>query len=248
MRNDNGLEVCANSFRSALEAQKGGAVRVELCDNMAEGGTTPSFGQIEACKNRLDIAIWPIVRPRGGDFLYTDDEFDIMKADIQMCKTLHCDGAVTGILTASGDIDMARCHELIALAHPMPLAFHRAFDMCRDRMMALEQLIQLGFVRVLSSGGASNALEGALVLAELVSRAGGRISVMPGAGINPQNIENLRQKTGAKTFHASARIKTDSLMIYRNEKAKMGIETNEYQYEQTTASLVRQLVQKLRGS
>jgi len=243
---DQGLEVCANSFMSALAAQNGGAVRVELCDNMAEGGTTPSYAQIKACKERLNIQVWPIIRPRGGDFLYTDDEFHLMKEDIRICKMLHCDGAVTGILTSSGEIDIDRCRELIALASPMPLAFHRAFDMCENKTSALEQLIHLGFVRVLSSGGSDTALNGAPVLAELVKQAKDRISIMPGAGIQPDNIETLQQLTGARTFHASARVQVESKMQYRNEKAKMGRITDEYHYEQTSEARVRQLVEKLK--
>lgn len=246
MKSDQGLEVCANSFTSALAAQYGGAVRVELCENMAEGGTTPSYAQIKMCKEKLSIAIWPIIRPRGGDFLYSEDEFNIMKEDIRVCKALHCDGAVTGILTKDGEIDALRCKELVELASPMPLAFHRAFDMCRDRISALEQLISLGFVRVLSSGGMRNALEGAAALSALVKLADGRISIMPGAGINPQNLATLQALTGATTFHASARTKILSAMEYRNETAKMGNAADEYQYEQTAVDLVRQLVSKLK--
>lgn len=243
---DQGLEVCANSFMSALAAQNGGAVRVELCDNMAEGGTTPSYAQIKTCKERLNIQVWPIIRPRGGDFLYTDDEFHLMKEDIRICKMLHCDGVVTGILTSTGEIDIDRCRELIELAHPMPLAFHRAFDMCENKTTALEQLIQLGFVRVLSSGGAETAFAGAPVLAGLVKQADNRISIMPGAGIHPDNIEMLQKLTRARTFHASARIQVESKMQYRNEKAKMGSITDEYHYELTSEEQVRQLFEKLK--
>ncbi|MES2418806.1 MAG: copper homeostasis protein CutC [Bacteroidota bacterium] len=236
------LEVCANSLASALAAQEGGAVRVELCENMAEGGTTPSYAQIKLCKEKLNIEVWPIVRPRGGDFLYSEDEFELMKTDLQICKTLNCEGAVIGILTANGEIDQKRCAELIELAYPMPLAFHRAFDLCANMEKAIEDLIKLSFVRVLTSGGAENALQGAETIAKLVKQAKCRIEIMPGAGINPHNILEIKEKTAAKTFHASARIKINSKMQYRNQASKMGSMEDEYQYEQTSAVLVKQIV------
>lgn len=238
-----GLEVCANSFASAKEAENGGAIRVELCENMAEGGTTPSYAQIKLCKIRLKLQVWPIIRPRGGDFLYTDDEFELMKEDINLCKSLNCDGAVTGILLANGQIDLKRCAELIELAHPMPLAFHRAFDMALDLNKALEDLIELGFVRVLTSGGANTAYNGIPIIAELVKQAQGRIEIMPGAGINPENILTIKQKTGAQVFHSSARVKVKSKMQYRNTASKMGSIEDEYEYEQTAAYLVKQMVE-----
>lgn len=240
-----GLEVCANSFASAKAAEKGGAIRVELCENMAEGGTTPSYAQIKLCKNRLKLQVWPIIRPRGGDFLYSEDEFELMKEDIINCKNLNCDGAVTGILLANGEIDQKRCAELIKLADPMPLAFHRAFDMSNDMNKALEDLIELGFVRVLTSGGADNAYNGMTTLTQLVQQAQGRIEIMPGAGINPENILAIKRHTGAQVFHSSARIKIKSKMQFRNADSKMGSIEDEYQYEQTSADLVKQMVEKI---
>jgi len=240
-----GLEICANSFASALAAEKGGANRVELCENMAEGGTTPSFAQIKMCKERLSIEVWPIIRPRGGDFLYSDDEFEMMKEDIKACKSLECDGIVTGILLANGDVDKIRCAELIALAKPMPVAFHRAFDMTNDLEKALEDLIELGFVRILTSGGADSAFNGIATLSKLVNQAKGRIEIMPGAGINPHNIKEIATKTGAKHFHSSARVKIKSKMEYRNPTTKMGSIEDEYQYEQTSSELVKQMVESL---
>jgi len=240
-----GLEVCANSFASAKAAAAGGAIRVELCENMAEGGTTPSYAQIKLCKTQLKLQVWPIIRPRGGDFLYSEDEFEIMKEDIINCKNLNCDGAVTGILLANGEIDQKRCAELIQLAQPMPLAFHRAFDMSNNLKKALEDLIELGFVRVLTSGGADNAYDGMTTLAELVTQANGRIEVMPGAGINPENISTIKQTTKASVFHSSARIMVKSQMQYKNTTSKMGSIADEYQYEQTSALLVEQMVTKI---
>lgn len=239
------LEICANSYSSALAAQKGGANRVELCENMAEGGTTPSYAQIKLCKEGLNIEVWPIIRPRGGDFLYTDDEFELMKEDIKICKSLNCDGVAVGILLANGEVDKKRCTELIELAKPMPIAFHRAFDMSNDLTKALEDLIELGFVRVLSSGRAENAYNGRATLAKLVMQAKGRIQIMPGAGINASNIREIAIATGAQNFHSSARVKIKSKMEYRNQTTKMGSIKDEYQYEQTSAELVKQMVKKL---
>lgn len=239
------LEICANSYTSALAAQNGGAHRVELCENMAEGGTTPSYAQIKLCKERLNIQVWPIIRPRGGDFSYSDDEFDLMKEDIKICNTLNCDGVVFGILMANGEIDTKRCKELVELAKPMPVAFHRAFDMSNDLEKALEDLIELGFVRVLTSGGANNAFEGVEMITRLVKQAAGRIEIMPGAGINPSNISEIATKTKAKNFHSSARINVKSKMEFRNQLTKMGNIEDEYQYQQTSAALVKQMVDKL---
>ncbi len=240
------LEICANSFSSAIAAEQGGAIRVELCENMAEGGTTPSYATIKMAKAKLNIAIWPIIRPRGGDFLYTTDEFELMKIDLKMCKELECDGVVFGILSPNGEIDKERCSILIDLAYPMPVAFHRAFDMCNDLDKGLEDLINLGFVRVLTSGGAENAFNGIERIAKLVQLADGRIEIMPGAGINPKNIINIKKMTGAEVFHASARIKIESKMEYRNQSTKMGNIQDEYSVEQTSVELVSELVKNLK--
>ena len=239
------LEVCANSYASALAAQLGGAKRVELCDNLAEGGTTPSYGQIKLAKQQLNIAIWPIIRPRGGDFLYTETEFNLMKEDIIICKSLNCEGIVIGILNADGSIDLSRCRELIELAKPMQVAFHRAFDMCNDMEKALEDLIEMGIVRVLSSGGAASAFSGMDQLARLVKQANGRITIMPGAGIHAANIQELYARTGATEFHASAKVWVKSKMAYLNTTAKMGSIEDEYQYELTAEEKVRELVTQL---
>lgn len=239
------LEVCANSYASALAAQLGGARRVEFCDNLAEGGTTPSYGQIKLAKQNLDIEIWPIIRPRGGDFLYSELEFNLMKEDVKICKSLNCEGFVIGILKADGSIDVLRCLELIELAYPMKVAFHRAFDMCNDMEKALEDLIGMGIIRVLSSGGASSAYLGMNQLAKLIKQANGRITIMPGAGINAGNIKELYLKTRATDFHASAKVFVESKMEYRNVTAKMGSIEDEYRYELTAEEKVRELVAEI---
>jgi copper homeostasis protein len=239
------LEVCANSLASAMAAQKGGAVRVELCENLADGGTTPSYGQIALTRKMLNIEVFPIIRPRGGDFLYTDLEFEIMKADVRACKALGCDGVVFGILNPDGTIDAERCRVLIKAAGPMRVSFHRAFDMSRNLPEALETLVELGFERVLSSGGSSNALEGAAVLASLIKQASGRIEVMPGAGINPGNVSLLLEETGAQVVHASLMAVESSKMIFKNEQSKMGAVEDEYAIKITSLQLVRDLIKNL---
>lgn len=240
-----GLEVCANSLTSAMAAQMGGAIRVELCDNLAEGGTTPSYAQIALAKEMLEIEVWPIIRPRGGDFLYTDLEFRLMTEDVKLCRSLHCDGVVIGLLQADGTIDRERSAALIECAYPMPVAFHRAFDMSCNMQDALEVLISLGIVRVLSSGGAATALEGAAALAGLVQQAGDRITIMPGAGIHAGNIETLIKQTGARQYHASAKTSVPSKMSYRNTHAHMGSIADEYRYELTSTEKVEGIVRVL---
>lgn len=239
------LEICANSFTSALAAQNGGAHRVELCENMAEGGTTPSYAQIKLCKENLNIEVWPIIRPRGGDFLYTELEFNLMKEDIKICKSLGCDGIVIGILKTNGEIDILRCAELIELAKPMPVAFHRAFDMSNDLFKALENLINLGVVRVLTSGAANTALNGVEVIKKLVKQAQNRIEIMPGAGVNPKNISQILKTTGATNIHSSARVSVESKMEFRNPVTKMGTITEEYAYQQTSVNVVKQLIENI---
>jgi copper homeostasis protein len=236
------LEVCANSYESALAAQNGGAKRVEFCDNLAEGGTTPSYAQIALAKKNLSIEVWPIIRPRGGDFLYSDIEFELMKEDIRICRSLNCEGIVTGILKADGTIDKERCAELIELAKPMEVAFHRAFDMSNDMDQALEDLIALQIKRVLTSGGAPSAILGSEKLAQLVKKADGRIIIMPGAGINGNNIKELIDQTGATQFHASAKEFVASKMKFRNTETKMGSIEDEYRYELTSETKVKALV------
>lgn len=236
------MEVCANSFASAAAAQEGGAVRVELCDNLPEGGTTPSYAQIALCKKLLNIKVYPIIRPRGGDFLYTDLEFELMKEDVKVCKELNCDGVVIGILNADGTVDMDRCAELIALASPMKVTFHRAFDMTNDLFKALEDIISLDCERILTSGGKSSAISGASVISELIAKAKGRIIIMPGAGINTDNISELIKMTGATEFHASARSSVQSKMLFRNPGLNMGAEGDEFSYDLTDGMTVKSLI------
>ena len=201
------LEICASSLSSALAAQEGGADRIELCDNLYEGGTTPSYGMIKTCKSLLDIPIFPIIRPRGGDFVYSEREFEVMMQDVVCCMELGCEGIVFGILRSDGSIDTERCSELVKLAGSMQLTFHRAFDRCSNRSKGLEDLIALGFQCVLTSGGEDYAEDAISELAIMVRQAKNRISIMPGSGITGYNLFKIAKATGAFEFHTTAKTK-----------------------------------------
>lgn len=208
------LEIAANSLASALAAQEGGASRIELCTALELGGLTPSAGQIARVREKLSIPVHVLVRPRAGDFAYADEEHATMLADIAHCVAAGCDGVVVGALTADGDVDVARCRELVSAAGRLDSTFHRAIDVCRDPTAALEAVIDLGFKRVLSSGGAASAREGSALLRRLIEQAAGRIEIMPGAGIDADNIAALMAATGAREFHASAKRSRPSRMRF----------------------------------
>ena len=217
------IEICANSAQSCVEAEMGGAKRVELCAGIPEGGTTPSYGEIMTAReltSTIDINV--IIRPRGGDFLYTPAEVQSMLHDIEMCKQLGVHGVVFGCLTKEGDIDVTLMRRLMDAAKPLSVTCHRAFDVCRDPFVALEQLIELGCDRILTSGQQSDAVKGISLIAELVKRAANRIIIMPGCGVREENIVKIEQETGAKEFHTSARSIVYSKMVYRNENVPMG--------------------------
>ena len=204
------LEICAGSLRSALAAQAGGANRIELCDNLAVGGTTPSYGMIKTCKSLLDIPVFPIIRPRGGNFVYSDEEFEVMKQDVICCAELGCEGVVLGILATDGGIDIERCTELVELAGNMEVTFHRAFDRCNDQEKGLEDIIALGCNRILTSGVAIYAEDAIPELKRLVDQAGNRIIIIPGSGITDQNFLKIATETGAFEFHSTAKNKAVS--------------------------------------
>ncbi len=199
------LEVCAYNIQSALIAERSGAHRVELCDSAAEGGTTPSFGTLQLARELLKIDLYPIIRPRAGNFLYSDDEFMIMKRDILLSKKLGCEGISTGIQLQDGAIDTERMKRIIEWAYPMGVTCHRVFDVTPDPFAALEALIDCGCERILTSGQQAAAIAGAPLLAQLVKQADGRIIIMPGAGVRASNIDALMKQTGAKEYHTSAR-------------------------------------------
>jgi copper homeostasis protein len=216
------LEICVDSVQSAIDAQKAGAARVELCANLPEGGTTPGYGTIVLARKKLDIALHVLIRPRAGDFLCSGIEFEIMCMDIEMCRNAGVNGVVLGILRPDGKIDAGRLSELADLAHPMSVTFHRAFDMCADPYEALEDIIKAGADRLLTSGQKNSAEEGAPLISSLVKQAGNRIIIMPGSGINEGNIEAIARITQAQEFHLSAGKLIESEMILRKQGIIMG--------------------------
>lgn len=239
------LEVCANSVDSALAAQEGGALRVELCDNLHDGGTTPSYGQIELARKLLKIKLYVLIRPRGGDFLYSDAEFEIMKSDIRRCIAIGCDGVVIGILNTDGTVDKPRSRELVQMAKNSGLGvtFHRAIDMCADMEQAMEDIIGIGCERILTSGGKSTAVEGVSMIAHLIGKAGDRVIIMPGAGVNESTVADIVHYTGATEVHSSARKDVKSKMTYRNDHILMGYgETDEYSFSQTDVERVKEII------
>jgi copper homeostasis protein len=238
------IEVCIDSVQSAINAQEAGAARVELCDNLFEGGTTPSAGTIATARQQISIGLQVIIRPRGGDFLYSDLEMEIMKHDIQTAKQLGADGVVIGILTAPGRVDKVRCAALIELARPMNITFHRAFDMTRDPLEALEDIISLGCERLLTSGQQKTAIEGQELITELHKKAAGQIIIMPGGGVDEFNINQLAA-TGVRECHVSVRKTVSSGMDYRNQQVFMGGELRLPEYENKVADPDR--LKKLTG-
>ncbi|CTP93113.1 Copper homeostasis protein CutC [Xanthomonas translucens pv. phlei] len=200
-----GLEVAADSIGSALAAQAGGAMRVELCGGLDGGGLTPSFGTLAVLRDRLTIPLYVLIRPRVGDFVFDAAELEAMRRDVEQCVRLGCDGVVLGALDPAGDVDMATMRVLIAAAGGLGVTFHRAIDVSADPSRALEDAIALGCERVLTSGARATALDGIGTIAALLRQADGRIGVMPGAGVSEQNVRALRVGTGAREFHASAR-------------------------------------------
>ena len=208
------IEIATSDFLTTKSAVEGGADRIELCANLAEGGTTPSYAHIKKCREAFDIALFPIIRPRGGDFLYTKDEFEIMRNDIKLCKELGCEGIVIGLLNMDGTIDMTRTSELIELAYPLEVTFHRAFDRCKDPFIALEELIEIGCQRILTSGQKPTVSEGVDLIAELNKKTDDRIIIMPGSGVRKDNVKMLAEKTGCIEFHSSLRGKAKSPMQF----------------------------------
>jgi len=196
------LEISVETLEAALAARRGGADRVELCGNLSIGGVTPSVELMRTIREQLHIPIFGMIRPRGGDFVYSEGEFAEMKRSIGDAKQARIDGVVLGILTKDRLVDIGRTRELVAIARPLPATFHRAFDDCADLREALEDVVQTGASRILTSGGATSALEGAAILAELVAAAGNRITIVPGAGISDSNIARVVKETRAREFHS----------------------------------------------
>src|SRR5256885_4769372 len=216
------VEACVDSIESALAAARGGAHRIELCANLIEGGTAPSAGTLAVCRSQLDIPIFVLIRPRCGDFLYSAAELAVMLEDIRRAKEAGAQGIVTGVLRADGDMDTDRTRELSEAARPLQVTFHRAFDVCRDAGRALETLIALGVERVLTSGQAGTALEGADTIAGLVRRAAGRIVVLPGGGVTEDNVAALVRATGVTEVHLTGAAAHQSGMTFRAPAVPIG--------------------------
>jgi copper homeostasis protein len=208
------IEIATTDFTTTKSAVEGGADRIELCAALTEGGTTPSYGTIKQCRESFNVSLFPIIRTRSGDFLYSDEEFQIMMDEVKLCRQLACDGVVIGLLHADGTIDKARTAKLVEAAYPLEVTFHRAFDRCKDPFAALEQLIEIGCQRILTSGQQPAAPQGIELIAQLIKTADDRITIMPGSGVRKENIRELAEKTGAVEFHSSLRSKSQSKMNF----------------------------------
>ena len=241
------FEICANSIASCIAAQDGGADRVELCAGIPEGGTTPSVGMIRCARESISIGLNVIIRPRGGDFLYSESEIREMVYDIKAAKGLGVDGLVFGCLCPDGSVDMENMRLLMEAAGDTPVTFHRAFDHTSDPFKALEDIIELGCARILTSGCRPTAAEGAPLLAQLVEKAGDRIIIMLGCGVNEGNIAETARLSGAREFHFSAREPVESGMTFRNQDVVMGSEEDPYGTVQTTARRVAATIAPLRS-
>lgn len=241
------LEVCVESVEGAVAAQEGGADHVELCANLLEGGTTPSSGSIQQARRNLHIGLQVMIRPRGGDFCYTATEFEVMKLDIEMARKAGANGVVLGILKEDGSVDETRTRALTELARPLSVTFHRAFDMSRDPYEALETLITIGIDRILTSGQESSALEGLDLISDLVRKAGDRIIIMPGGGINERNFNRIVEQSGARELHVAAFAEVEGPMKYRNTRCFMGGELRppEFGLLTTDAGRVRAFMRHL---
>lgn len=216
------LEIAANSVQSALIAQYGGADRIEFFSNLAEGGVTPSYGSLKLVREKIKIPVYVMLRPRGGDFNYTELEFEEMVHDLALIRNLGFEGVVFGILTPQGTLDIARNKTLVELAKPMKCTLHRAFDRVVDAKQALEDAISCGFERILSSGCEATALNGATTIKTLVTLANGRIALLGGSGVNSGNVADLIQQTGLSEVHSTAKAILPSLMEYHNPALQNG--------------------------
>jgi len=208
------IEIATTDYYSTKCAVQGGADRIELCAALNEGGTTPSYGTVRQCREAFDIPLFPIIRPRSGDFLYSDAEYEIMKSEIRFCREVGCDGIVTGMLKSDGRMDMEKLSRLIELAYPMEVTIHRAFDRCLDPFEALDQIIEAGCQRILTSGQQPVVNEGLDLIASLIKEADNRIVIMPGSGVRKENIAMIYEKTGATEFHSSLRERRRSKMDF----------------------------------
>ncbi|MGA2169452.1 MAG: copper homeostasis protein CutC [Terracidiphilus sp.] len=240
------LEVCVDSVESAIAAQRGGAKRIELCSDLLEGGITPGAGLIASVRRRVAIDLFVMIRPRGGDFCYTDLEFEVMREEIGHARHLGADGIVLGILDQQGRVDVARARQLVELARPLPVTFHRAIDMTPDLPQALQDVLATGATRILTSGGAPDVARGIGAIAHMVQTANGCIAIMPGGGITADNIVAIAESTGAKEFHSSVRTAFPSPVRFRKQGLAMGdLRDREYRRFSVREENVRALVRTL---
>lgn len=236
------IEIATSDFESTKNAVAGGADRIELCANLGEGGTTQSFGVIKTCREHFDVKLYPIIRVRGGDFLYTDEEYECMLQDAKMCKQLGCDGVVIGFLHKDGTIDEKRTAAIVEALYPLKVTFHRAFDRCINPFTSLEKIINAGCERILTSGQQLTAPEGAALIAGLQDAANGRITIMPGSGVRASNIKQLAESTGCTEFHTSLRELQRSNMEYFPSAFLDSEENNHYTvYKDNVAALRKAL-------
>lgn len=219
------LEIAVFNIESALLAAAAGADRLELCENPAEGGTTPSYGTLKIVRDKISIPVFPIIRPGGGDFFYTDEEFEVMKKDVLLCKELQFEGVVIGSLTADGNIQKEHTKYLVESAYPMEVSFHRAFDRAANPLQALEDIIECGCTRILTSGQVPDAFNGKNLIKTLIEKAGDRIIIMPGSGVRSSNIIELAKFTGAIELHSSARKELPSTMHYQQKTMQEELKT-----------------------
>jgi copper homeostasis protein len=216
------LEICVDSVESSIAAEVGGAQRVELCSALSEGGLTPSLGLMRAVRSRLKIGIHVMIRPRAGDFLYSEEDFAVMREDIALAAQCGMDGVALGLLTRGGDVDVARTRQLVELARPMEVTFHRAIDMARDIDSALQEVIRTGADRILTSGAEPSAMQGRHRIRELVRASKGKIGVMAGGGVRAENVQEIAQETGALEFHAALRRLVPSAVKHQRRKVHLG--------------------------
>jgi len=247
------LEICVDSVESAIAAEMGGAQRVELCSALSEGGLTPSLGLIRAVRSRISIGMYVMIRPRGGDFFYSNDEFSVMRGDIAAAVEAGANGVVFGLLTAEGDVDVERTAQLVqealSASSPVEVTFHRAIDMARNLEDSLEKVVHAGAHRILTSGAAQNAVLGSPRVAELVQAAQGRIGIMVCGNVRPENVQEIAQATGAREFHAALRRPFPSPVLYRNPGLSLGDGgSDEYTRNVVVAQDVRNLRLAMNGS
>ena len=238
-RNDFEIEICAGNIESVLAADTGGADRVELCENLFEGGTTPSFGSIVLSKEKCSLDVFVIIRSRGGDFVYSEIEFEVMRKDVQSVVEIGADGIVIGCLKQDGTVDFEKCSRLIEAAKGLPVTFHRAFDVTPDPFEALETIKSLGIHRILTSGQKNRAEDGIKLIKELQENAGANLRIMPGSGINESNIQNIALNTGVSSFHASLREDVNNKAYFIRK------DVSDNNYKTTNARRVRALIKKI---